>query len=363
MSARQVAEFKARFGADRKVLFNQAMEGGLRTSSLRGLSWRFFLGSVSGPSATWPAQFEKEREEYAALCQTHCIDPSIASDGLDLDVANPLSVDATSPWSAYFESGPLREDIQKDLRRLQPGVEFFARADVQGAMLTILFVWASSNPEIAYRQGMHELLAPLVQVTWEEAEEAAAAAATAASDAAPTAFFSTPDSELESLVRSLLRKDSVEASCWAVFCKLMHSMRPWFESGSRLVTTGAANEMQTSPLLLTCAHIHGSLLASTDPALHTRLTRLEIEPQLYLLRWLRLLFGREFHPEDVKVIWDAIFAYGYEKGSTSLTLCSYFCVAMLLYVRETLMVADFTGCVKRLHKHAEITVGLVSRRG
>ena len=38
-------------------------------------------------------------------------------------------------------------------------------------------------------------------------------------------------------------------------------------------------------------------------------------------------------------------------------------LVMLLYVRETLMVADFTGCVKRLHKHAEITVGLVSRRG
>ena len=50
-----------------------------------------------------------------------------------------------------------------------------------------------------------------------------------------------------------------------------------------------------------------------DPALHLRLGELGIEPQLYLLRWLRLLFGREFHFEDVKLLWDAIFAFGVDE--------------------------------------------------
>ncbi len=30
--------------------------------------------------------------------------------------------------------------------------------------------------------------------------------------------------------------------------------------------------------------------------------------QIYLLRWVRLLFAREFHIEDVMRLWDAIFA-------------------------------------------------------
>ena len=35
-----------------------------------------------------------------------------------------------------------------------------------------------------------------------------------------------------------------------------------------------------------------------------------MQPQLYLLRWLRLLFGREFHLSDSMLVWDALFAHG-----------------------------------------------------
>jgi len=52
-----------------------------------------------------------------------------------------------------------------------------------------------------------------------------------------------------------------------------------------------------------------------------------VPPQLYLLRWLRLLFGREFHFEDAKVVWDAIFAHG-----KALQLADFVAVAMLMRV-------------------------------
>ena len=29
-----------------------------------------------------------------------------------------------------------------------------------------------------------------------------------------------------------------------------------------------------------------------------------------MLRWLRLLFGREFHLSDSMLVWDALFAHG-----------------------------------------------------
>lgn len=29
-------------------------------------------------------------------------------------------------------------------------------------------------------------------------------------------------------------------------------------------------------------------------------------PQLFLLKWVRLLFGREFHVDDLLIIWDAL---------------------------------------------------------
>ena len=66
-----------------------------------------------------------------------------------------------------------------------------------------------------------------------------------------------------------------------------------------------------------------------------RLALLRARRQLYLLRWLRLLFGREFHMEDASVVWDALFAYGLEGKDgedTLLTLVDDFAVAMLMYV-------------------------------
>ena len=41
------------------------------------------------------------------------------------------------------------------------------------------------------------------------------------------------------------------------------------------------------------------------------------------------MFGREFHVEDVLLLWDAIFAYGQQ-----FILVEYICIAMLLYIRD-----------------------------
>ena len=65
------------------------------------------------------------------------------------------------------------------------------------------------------------------------------------------------------------------------------------------------------------------------------------QPQLYLLRWLRLLFGREFHLSDSMLVWDALFAYG-----RGLELVEHMAVAMLLYVRASLLDSDYTSTLR-----------------
>jgi TBC1 domain family protein 5 len=48
-----------------------------------------------------------------------------------------------------------------------------------------------------------------------------------------------------------------------------------------------------------------------------------------MLRWVRLLGGREFHLEDLLILWDGLFA-----DNADLTLIDHICVAMLLFVRN-----------------------------
>jgi hypothetical protein len=92
-----------------------------------------------------------------------------------------------------------------------------------------------------------------------------------------------------------------------------------------------------------CEAIQSRLLRLKDAELCAHLESLHVLPQLYMLRWLRCMFGREFHLEDTLRIWDALFA-----SDRPIQLVDQLCVAMLRYVREQLLAADNAGCLHRL---------------
>lgn len=54
--------------------------------------------------------------------------------------------------------------IQQDVVRTFPGVEFFRKPKIQEMMLNILFTYARKYTSMVYRQGMHEVLAPIIFV-------------------------------------------------------------------------------------------------------------------------------------------------------------------------------------------------------
>ena len=74
--------------------------------------------------------------------------------------------------------------------------------------------------------------------------------------------------------------------------------------------------------------VHEELLLQADPELAQHLTAIEIIPQIFLIRWIRLLFGREFDLDGVLILWDALFA-----EDPVLGLVDLICVSMLLRIR------------------------------
>jgi Rab-GTPase-TBC domain len=108
------------------------------------------------------------------------------------------------------------------------------------------------------------------------------------------------------------------------------------------------------------------LLSLVDSSLHSHLCELGVEPQYFAMRWLRVLFGREFSLVNLLTIWDEIFIYTNETPKGYLTrdldhisrvLCSSprgliilsMAVAMLLYLRPQLLSSEHaTTCLQRL---------------
>lgn len=77
---------------------------------------------------------------------------------------DPLSQDEESVWNKHFCDKELSNIIQQDVVRTFPGVEFFRKPIIREVMINVLFSYARVNPEMCYRQGMHEILAPIVFV-------------------------------------------------------------------------------------------------------------------------------------------------------------------------------------------------------
>ena len=101
---------------------------------------------------------------------------------------------------------------------------------------------------------------------------------------------------------------------------------------------------------------------------------MNIEPQLYALAWVRLMFGRQFHIEDVMCLWDGIFAAQSNVGGNGsspsgrtdkiVEIIEYVGVAMVIFVREFLMAQDEMRCLQRLMKFPPVeNVMVLVQRG
>lgn len=225
-------------------------------------------------------------------------------------------------------------------------------------MVDLLFIWSKLTPEIGYRQGMHELLAPLL---W-----------TVDFDSLPSSADTT-----ESLAHLVLSREHVEHDTWQLFSALMKSAKIFYDftpsvplavdKGSAASSTtsltlshseGFKSQSSTSssvlvqPIVGTAIRIHDSLLKKIDHDLWAKMEELGVEPQLYGIRWLRLLFSREFPIDDALALWDGLFA-----EDTTLRLMEHICIAMLLRIRDALLQADYSEFLQLLLRYPALSDG------
>jgi TBC1 domain family member 5 len=189
-------------------------------------------------------------------------------------------------------------------------------------LLDILFIYSKLNPDIGYRQGMHELLAPLLWVVHQDAVDHS------------TVTTLERQSEGADLMLDILDHRHREADAFSLFCAVMQTAKSFYEMG---------DNRDSSPIIAKSRKIHDELLATFDPDLALHLQVVGVLPQIYAIRWIRLLFGREFDFKDLLRLWDILFAEKLRSDIIDMT-----CVAMLLRVRWTLIEADYSTAITSL---------------
>uniref|UniRef100_A0A8C4QIJ7 TBC1 domain family member 5 n=1 Tax=Eptatretus burgeri TaxID=7764 RepID=A0A8C4QIJ7_EPTBU len=320
------------------------LRGQLRSSCFRSIYWKLYLQCLPEDRSLWLEHTQCQRNNYKSVKQKHITNPHEEEKGQDLSINNPLSQEDESPWNRFFQDKELKMIIQQDVTRTFPEILFFQDALVQEMMADVLFCFARENEHLLYRQGMHELLAPILFVLH--------------CDHQALRHASELNKPTETLC-ILLDPKFIEHDAYSTFSKLMETAEPWFshfekdmpQTGKGAVTAAVpfARPQDSSPpiaIVTKLNRINDTILKKHDPELHVHLGRLEIAPQIYGIRWVRLLFGREFPVQDLLALWDAIFADG-----RSLSLVDYIFVAMLQHIRDALLSSNYQMCLGLLMKY------------
>merc|ERR1719237_1744449 len=95
-------------------------------------------------------------------------------------------------------------------------------------------------------------------------------------------------------------------------------------------------------------------IKSIDAKVEARLVDQDIKPQYFAFRWLTLMLSQEFALPDVLRIWDSLLS-----DDTRCDLLIEVCVAMIMLVREKVMVQEFPENMKLLQNYPFTDVGII----
>ena len=196
-------------------------------------------------------------------------------------------------------------------------------------LLDVLFIFCKLNRDIGYRQGMHEVVAPILWAISRDAIDP---------ESLDASSLNTATSN--ELAIDCLSAQYVEHDTFILFSIVMQTVKSFYELGNhdQSATSPAPNG---SPIVERSRRIHEQYLRAADLELAEHLTAIEVLPQIFLIRWIRLLFGREFPFEDLLCLWDALFA-----EDPTLDLVDLVCVSMLLRIRWQCKPADTQAILK-----------------
>ena len=158
-----------------------------------------------------------------------------------------------------------------------PEEPYFRQPNTQRIMLDVLFVFCKINQDVGYRQGMHELLAPILWVVEQDALDPRHSSDLRSGSVADLLIEQTLDSAY------------IEHDAFTLLSLIMRTAKSFYELGEpdqssiTLSTRLGTPQQGASPIVERSKRIHEVYLARLDSELAKHLTDIEVLPQIFLM--------------------------------------------------------------------------------
>lgn len=353
--SKYVKDFESLFVPINEIeIINKARNGTLGQSQFRSICWRYFLGCLSKNSKNWLDVTSITRKEYEVLKAKNLAHQRATSSKQSVSTGEatirPLEIPSINQEfeqeQRYIralnqsDQSNVSKTIERDVVRTFPDMEFFRQTEIQSTLVNVLFNYACENHHLSYKQGMHELVATLLYVLHTDTSNC---------------LINHQGGYANETIAGLMDFKYIEHDLYTIFNKLMNHVGTWYQNDE--IITGQQAHIKTihhrpikkqvhSVLGVKLKKISESIVRRHDPELFNHLQALQIAPQIYGIRWMRLLFGREFDFLNLLRVWDSDIC-----DQNSMSLTDYIFASMLITNREELVNGDYTDCLNNLMRH------------
>ena len=236
-------------------------------------------------------------------------------------------------WLNYLSDLESIRIINLDIDRTFPTTKLFSNKKIKNIENSILLIWSSENKDIGYHQGMNEILAMIIYSLY------------------PFYFKNNTKNffdnlNYEKLNNDLIKikkelydffhdEDELESDIYNLFNLIMNKgiKRLYNEKD---INQNQNNEIQEY-LFQRCNIIINKKLRLQNENLFKHFKTYGIDCEIFLQKWLKCLFDREFDYKITLRIWDVLIYDNEINEKKDFNLIDYICVSMIDNIKNELI--------------------------
>ena len=362
-------------------LYKLSMVGELGEKNIRGMAWKIFMEVLPANDSIekWIEKLQYLREEYKILSDKMTKkqnffkkEEEIKKEKENENIINLNNIKIrknsllTNP---YHEEKETKKLINLDLNRTFQELELFHNEEIKNKLSRILFIWNNENPNLGYQQGMNDIVSIIFLCLY------------------PYYFPNEKKLSIESIMKDKDKinkiknseilylffhdEEELESDLYICFNNIMKkgviSLYDFdFESKDKQIDyikkillfkneyNFEKEEELNSPLNLRCNMLIKEKLKKLDYELYNHFNKIGLDCTIFLQRWLKCIFNREFELKDVLIIWDAVIASPEIQKGYNLSKIDLIALSMILRIRNILILCDQNQCFMMLLQYPRI---------
>ena len=303
---------------------------------IRGFSWMIYLGILplnqKVSLKSWIDEITNQRKNVKKLIKSNTVNK------LKGDPLGGISTETdktNKQWNDFLTQSEIIKMIKFDVERTNPSEKLFKEPYIKDLETTVLSIFAKNHKEISYRQGMNEILSIIINAMYPYYGKSP-------NDKYTPELFDkwakNPAENAKDIYYFFLDENEFGNDVLILFENLMikYGLAKFFEDDSK--------DKKKSPYFIKrVKHIIHKKLSVLDRAVFSHFQNQNLDYGMVFQRWFKCLFKREFPFNDTCTIWDYILAHELEKNSGMLLYVDYVVLAMIEYVKNTLLSRDSNG--------------------